>query len=379
MRLTAFPSHSLFLVVTLIGTANADASQRGVVNGIAVTPARAQTGTTITATVTGVNPCGAVFVDWGDGTAVTHAIEELPRTQTHTYSSAGTYTVKARGMGNCDGEASGAVRIDAPPAPPMHRQLTGLAVSSPGVSGTPVNMTVQGQGTCRVLVAFGDGNSQEFSVQLPHTFTHVYPVPRGYNVSASAMPPCEGGRHTVRLEVTGRPVASRLTGLTVRPDPTARQGTAIIEIAGSGTCSYVLEYGDGNSERRTAALPDGVRHVYPPTGSFAVVATAEPPCEGKAEGKVQESLGAERSGAGIERLVVSPDPARTRSRVSLRIEGRGTCQVTVDFGDGNEESIEGQLPVRIFHTYARPGRYEIHATTASPCSGDARTVLQVRR
>ena len=375
MRLTAVPSYSLVLLVTLIGTANADASQRGVVNGLAVTPDRAQTGTRITATVTGVNPCGAVFVDWGDGTAVTHPISELPTTQTHTYSAAGAYTVKARGMGNCDGEASAAVRIDAPPAPPIRRQLTAFAVSSPGVRGTPVNMTLDGQGACRVAVAFGDGNTQEFSVELPHTVTHVYGMPGAYNVTASAMPPCEGGRHTARLEVTSRPAAPRLTGLTVRPDRAARQGTAIIEVAGTGSCSYLLEYGDGNRERRTATLPDRVQHVYPPGGSFAVVATAEAPCEGK----VQETLAADRPGAGIERLVVSPDPARTRSRVSLRIEGRGTCRVTVDFDDGNEQSIEGQLPLRIFHTYARPGRYEIWATTVSPCSGDARTLLQVRR
>ncbi|MEO6213467.1 MAG: hypothetical protein ABIP65_07545 [Vicinamibacterales bacterium] len=375
MRLSRFPFCVLLLLIPLLGATDAAEVQRGVVNSLSLTPATALVGATVTATVSGVNPCGAVLINWGDGTAVTHPIVELPITRTHSYTAAGNYGVTARGMGNCDGDASGSVRIEAPPGPGARRQLTAFAVTSPAAMGAPASMTMQGAGSCTVDVAFGDGNTQQVSVELPHTLTHVYAVPRAYNVTASAVPPCEGGRHTARLEVTRRLTTPRLGGIAVNPNPNPAAPGAIIQVAGSGSCSYVLDYGDGNNERRTVALPDRVAHVFPPTGSFVVVATAERPCEGR----VEQTFTVERQGSVVERLVVSPSQAPTQSRVNIRIEGRGTCPVTVDFGDGEEQFIEAALPVRIFHSYARPGNYEVFAWTEAPCTGDASAVIQIRR
>jgi len=288
MRLSLISLASSLLVLVL-GVTDA-AAQRGVVNGLSITPTTSQVGATISATVSGVNPCGAVFVDWGDGTAVTHPISELPTTRTHTYAAAGNYSVTARAMGNCDGEAAGTVRINPAPAVSVRRELTAFFVSSPGAQGQPVSMSLRGEGTCTVAVAFGDGNTQQVSVQLPHTLTHVYAEPRSYNVTAAAVSPCEGGRHTARLEIA-----------------------------------------------------------------------------------------AGRARTSIARVVVAPNPAPVQSRVSIAIEGSGTCPVTVDFGDGTDQSIEGTLPLRVFHSYARPGRYEVFTWTAAPCTGEASAVVQIRR
>lgn len=380
MRTRACPSYLVVLVAALAG-ANAHAAQRGVVQAVAVTPASAAVGTTITVTITGVNPCGAVLVDWGDGTAVTHPIVQLPETRAHAYTTGGRYTIQVRGQGNCDGQAVAAVRIDGPPARADRRQLTGFTVSSAAVRGVPVRMEVEGRGDCRVSVEYGDGNTQELSVQLPHTFTHVYAEARAYNVTASALAPCEGGRHTARLEVADAPspaaaaAAPRISSLTLRRNPAAAAATVTIRVAGTGECTYALDYGDGNSERRSAALPDRVQHVYPSAGTFVVVATAQAPCEGT----VQETLVLGRAEGSLDRLVVFPDPARMRSNVTLTIEGRGTCRVTVDLDDGNEQTVEGRLPVRIVHRYARAGRYDVFAWAAAPCSGDAGVVIRVER
>ena len=375
MRFDELRSATLTLVV-LLGTATASAGQpRGVVTGLAVTPAAARTGATISAAVTGTNPCGAVFVDWGDGTAITHPIVDLPTTHTHVYSQGGNYTVRARGMGNCDGDVTATVRIEGPAPSATQPRLTGFNVASPGGRGEPVRMRMEGQGTCSVSVVFGDGNTQEFSVQLPHTFTHVYSVARGYNVTAAANPPCEGGRHTARLEIEGGPsTVARISELTVRTNP-ARPGTAIIQVAGNGTCTYLLDYGDGNNERRTSVLPERVSHVFPAGGTFVVVATAEAPCQGR----VQETFSVTRTAGSLDRLIISPARARPRANVNITIEGRGTCKVFVDFGDGNEQTLEGQLPRRITHSFARPGRYEVFAWTEAPCSGDATGVVDVIR
>ena len=375
MRFEAIRSASLSLLLVLWVTAPA-AAQRGAITNLAVTPGAARTGMTISAAVTGLNPCGAVFIDWGDGTAITHPIVDLPTTHTHAYSLGGSYTIRARGMGNCDGDLTATVRIEGP-GPGTQSKLTGFSVASPGGQDESVRMRMEGQGTCNVSVEFGDGNTQEFSVQLPHTFTHVYSAARGYNVTAAARPPCEGGRHTARLEVEaggGGAAAPRVSGLTVRQTP-GTPGAATIQVAGNGTCSYLLEYGDGNNERRNSALPDRVRHVFPAGGTFVVVATAESPCRGR----VQDTLTIARSGGAIEKVVISPTRARARASVNVTIEGRGTCKVFVDFGDGNEQTVQGQLPSRISHTFARPGRYEVFVWTEAPCSGDASGVVQIDR
>jgi Ca2+-binding EF-hand superfamily protein len=62
--------------------------------------------------VRGNNPCGAVNLDFGDGTtAVTHAISQVPVTISHEYTRVGEYTIRARGMGNCDGDVFTRVNV----------------------------------------------------------------------------------------------------------------------------------------------------------------------------------------------------------------------------------------------------------------------------
>ena len=74
-----------------------------------------------------------MFIDWGDGTAITHPIVDLPTTRTHAYPLGGSYTVRARGMGNCDGDVTATVRIEGPgqrDATEAHRVQRGLAWGS---------------------------------------------------------------------------------------------------------------------------------------------------------------------------------------------------------------------------------------------------------
>ena len=95
---------SLTVVALLSAGADAAAQSRGVVTGIRVSDAEVVAGTPITMTIAGSNPCGAVFIDQRDGTAVTYPIERVPTTQSYTYTRPGTYRIIARGTGNCDGE-----------------------------------------------------------------------------------------------------------------------------------------------------------------------------------------------------------------------------------------------------------------------------------
>jgi hypothetical protein len=64
-----------------------------------------------TVTVTGTNPCGAVHIDFGDGTAQTYPITVLPFNTQHTWTTTGPKTITATGQGNCTGQATLTVQV----------------------------------------------------------------------------------------------------------------------------------------------------------------------------------------------------------------------------------------------------------------------------
>lgn len=93
--------------------------QRGVVGGVSVSERQVEAGTPVEITVTGTNPCGAVRIDYGDGTErVTHPLTEVPAKIRYVYRQAGSYRIRAEGMGNCDGEASTSITVLRPPNVP---------------------------------------------------------------------------------------------------------------------------------------------------------------------------------------------------------------------------------------------------------------------
>jgi len=97
------------------------AAHAGTITKVSADPAVVVTGQTVTFTEEGTNPCGASNMTYGDGIVITYAISELPAKQSHVFDKPGTYTVIARGMGNCDGEATTKVQVNpaaAPPSPP---------------------------------------------------------------------------------------------------------------------------------------------------------------------------------------------------------------------------------------------------------------------
>lgn len=87
--------------------------QRGWVSSVTAAPdGNAGNAGTVQVTVRGNNPCGAVSVEFGDGTAATtHTIQQLPLVVPHEYTRTGDYRVRARGMGNCDGDVFTSVNV----------------------------------------------------------------------------------------------------------------------------------------------------------------------------------------------------------------------------------------------------------------------------
>jgi hypothetical protein len=273
------------LAILALATTTAAAQPRGVVTAIALEPNPTTVSTTVTATVTGTNPCGAVFIDWGDGTAVTYAITGLPAAQTHAYNRGGQYLVIAKGMGDCDGDTRRPIDVKPPAAAPPSRApaITSVDMSpSPAVARRPVEIVVNGQGTCAFAVDFGDGNSQEDSGALPRTMQHTYAVADTYLIVVRPSAPCTG-KFTQQLSVATEPPASALTGLTVSTGRAVAGQPVTIDVVGTGACRYAIDFGDGNAEARSHQLPDRVRHNYPAPDVYTISATAEAPCTGRAQ------------------------------------------------------------------------------------------------
>jgi hypothetical protein len=167
----------------------------------------------------------------------------------------------------------------------------------------------------------------------------------------------------------------RITRIEFSPAPVEQGGGVIIAIIGTGHCTYGMDFGDGQTERRTADLPERLRHVYPADDEYSVTATPEAPCEGVARARID--VRAIRR--GIWGISVEPGPATDAPEVVVSIDGRGDCTVNVDFGDTKSQQLEGALPLRVSHTYPASGTYEIHAWAAAPCRGDTTLKVDVRR
>src|SRR5262245_45544074 len=105
----------LFLILYLAFPYAADA---GTITKLSASPSTIVTGQTVTFTVDGTNPCGAANLNYGDGIVITYPITGVPAQQTHIFEQPGTFTVIAKGMGNCDGEVTTTVYVKRAVVPP---------------------------------------------------------------------------------------------------------------------------------------------------------------------------------------------------------------------------------------------------------------------
>lgn len=165
----------------------------------------------------------------------------------------------------------------------------------------------------------------------------------------------------------------RITRIEFRP-ATAEEGSGIvIGLLGTGRCTYTIDYGDGQSERRTANLPDQVRHAYAADNEYEVTATPEAPCEGVARAKIDVRA----INRGIWRVLAELS-SPSAPEVMVTVDGRGECAVTLDFGDGQIEKRDVTLPAKIPHKYAKGGAYDISAKTQDPCRGEGRIRIEIK-
>jgi hypothetical protein len=101
--------HTDLLAVALAFMVSGTGHLQGAITAVTVEAPAGQS--EVVVTVRGNNPCGAVTVDYGDGTKITHALVALPTTFAHQYTKVGDYQVSAGGNGNCGGQVSTSIRV----------------------------------------------------------------------------------------------------------------------------------------------------------------------------------------------------------------------------------------------------------------------------
>lgn len=378
------------VLVTSVPAARA----QGSATSAAVSPRTIVAGGTVSVTVGGTNPCGAVRINYGDGDAITYAITGLPVTQTHAYQKVGNYTITAEGMGNCGGAPTTTLVVSAPPAPPptpapappAPATATIKAVEiapTPGKVQEPVAVVARGTGTCAYEVRYGDGTSEQVDAQLPEETHHTYPKAGRYVVIVSPKPPCVGKfTQVLQVEDAAAQQPARITRIVASPSPGVTGQAIAIAVHGSGTCPYDVYYGDGSAEERDGSLPQSTRHVYAQPGRYAVVVKPHPPCTGRFTEMVQvaEATQTATTTGRIARVTAGPTPAVPGRPVRLTIDGSGACAFTIDYGDGTWDSRSMTLPGSLRHVYSAPGSYTVVVTPDdSQCRGSARVSFDVRR
>ena len=159
----------------------------GAVRAVRFSPLPAVVRQPVTMAIDGHGPC-AFVVEYGDGNKQDFS-GILPKTVTHAYGSPGTYRVIVGPVAPCTGKFTETLEV----APRGGVSITGLEITpAPAVARQEVTITVQGTGTCRYTLAFGDGNSEERNKPLPDTVFHVYSAPETYTIAITGTESCRG-------------------------------------------------------------------------------------------------------------------------------------------------------------------------------------------
>lgn len=278
------------------------------------------------------------------------------------------------------------VWIFAVPGSALCGTVTGVTVSPASVAtGSPASVTVTGTNPCGAAhIIYGDGTAITYAITgLPTTQTHAYDNPGTYTITSRGMGNCDG-EATTTVTVTGQPKPqppppppAQITAVEISPVPGKVREPVMIAVSGTGTCAFRIEYGDGNTQEFNGRLPQQVQHSYAAAQTYTVIVRPTPPCSGRFTEQLQV-VDTIVSAARVSRILLSPTAANVGQQVSITVEGTGNCAYTIDYGDGNTEARVRDLPDRLQHVYPAGGTYTVAAVSERPCTGLARSTLEVR-
>lgn len=165
-----------------------------------------------------------------------------------------------------------ALSVTASPTSIIVGQSVSVTVSSSGCSIVPIT------------VKFGDGTSTTVLSNTTTTVSHTYTTAGSFTITADGT-----SALCTPSVVTGPTITvntGSITSLTASPPSTLVGQSITFTVggtpAGTGTCSVILNFGDGNSISVSGTFPLTATHAYNSPGSFTATATSGPNCTGSA-------------------------------------------------------------------------------------------------
>ncbi len=306
------------------------------------------------ASTPGTNPITGYTFDFGDGTTLG---PQTAATATHTYSSAGSYTVKVT-VTDTQGVSSNASATVQAVTPPSAR----LTVTPPS-GGVPLSVTADASGSApgtypiaSYTFSFGDGSLPEPPTSTP-SYGHVYSSVGTYTASV------------IVTDTAGVSSSASATVTVVNPpnavlNATPNSGAAPLAVtadaSGSsdpvGIASYTFNFGDGSPVIGPQAAAKAT-HSYSTAGNFTLTVT------------VLDNASAGSTATAAIDVLAPPTASLMESPISgyapltVTADGTGSAggsfaisSYTFNFGDGTAV-VGPQSAATTSHVYASPGKF----------------------
>ena len=321
--------------------------------------------------------------DWGDGTSTG---TQAAATASHTYNTAGTYTVKSTvtsPAGLTDTATQTVTVTTAPKAP-----VTALTVS-PTTGTAPVQVTADGSGSTdpqgkALSYAYDWGDGATTGPQSGATAGHTYSAAGTYTVTLTTTN-AAGLSSTATQNVS---VTAPASAPTARLSVTPMTGTAPVQVTADASASsdpqsqslrYAFDFGDGSAPvvQDTATA----QHTYTTAGTYVAQVTVTDTA-GLSDATTQTVTVDPGAAAPVAKLSVTPAsgtaPVAVTADASASSDPQGrTLSYAFDFGDGSPTVV--QATATATHTYTAPGSFpvSVKVTNSASLSDTAAQTVQV--
>lgn len=348
-----------------------------------------------------------VVVDFGEGQGfqdVGTLNNSTVMVVSHTFSSAGTYTVQARKGNGCNavGAPSAQVTVTvSDPAPPgrisIEANPNNADVNQP--VAFVISVQVSSNAACPVIVDYGDGSAPETVGQVTAdtviNTTHRFASPGTYAVtvrSTAGCPALASAQDTVTVRVT-QPVGS--IGIQAVNSPVEINETARfriqVRLTSSVSCPVIVDYGDGSPEQLLSSVDRNANltaaHNYADAGQYTVTVKSSTGCpalagvQGTTTVRVTQPLGSLTVQALTGQAFVNEEIG---FRIQVQLTSSVACPVVIDYGDGSPEqhlsAVTQDAVLTASHRYTRAGQYTVtvRSSTGCPALANARDTTSVR-
>jgi PKD repeat protein len=294
---------------------------------LSVTPVSAVVYDSLRADFGGLVASLSYTLDWGDGQR--EVITGLSAgNRVHTYTTAGTYAVSLKAP------ESPAATVTATITQPV----PALAVSSAALQAQATLTGLVGALTYRM--DWGDGTPAVSVTGVPsQSLSHAYARPGDYRLT---------------LSVPGGPPVTAALSVSVQAailTPVANALSLTATVSGlQSALTYRLAWGDGSSTDITGKTADTLTHAYARPGVY----TLELSTPGTASVTATVNLKAN----AVLLTVVAPELRAAASLSGLV----GTLTYTVNWGDGQQDTLTGQTSANLVHLYQKTGQYTVTVT-----------------